>query len=273
MGQYRKQPVVIEAIQFDGVEQVDGTSTAMFEGRFDDLPYWLVEAMTKKEGEPGALFVFGDGLTIVTLEGPHRADPKDWVIRGVAGEIYPCKPDIFALTYVDAADGVVEIAGGDSTDWRERAETAEAERDAAIERADKAEAGEKKAKAEIRKASAPARLRKIAVLDDDKALHGEDLQKAIADADEVVIAFSDGQREVAGVSPIEVTGDAWRPHHFGLLLNTPVELVGPNDGPSASIDGYALLLDGKQVAYCQRPQPLQLAAGQRINLAGDIIFK
>ncbi len=168
-------------------------------------------------------------------------------------------------------DGLRAIERTD--ELKQQLETVTAERDAAIERADKAEAGEKKAKAEIRKASTPARLRKIAVLDDGKALHGEDLQKAIADADEVVIAFSDGQREVAGVSPIEVTGDAWRPHHFGLLLNTPVELLGPNDGPSASIDGYALLLDGKQVAYCQRPQPLQLAAGQRINLAGDIIFK
>lgn len=38
-------------------------------------------------------------LQIVTLEGTMTADPGDWVIRGVAGEFYPCKPDIFVATY------------------------------------------------------------------------------------------------------------------------------------------------------------------------------
>jgi len=39
-----------------------------------------------------------------TLEGMHRADIRDFVIRGVAGEFYPCKPDIFAATYEEATD-------------------------------------------------------------------------------------------------------------------------------------------------------------------------
>lgn len=39
------------------------------------------------------------GLVIRTLEGEMRADPGDWIIRGVQGEFYPCKPDIFAETY------------------------------------------------------------------------------------------------------------------------------------------------------------------------------
>jgi hypothetical protein len=39
------------------------------------------------------------GLTIYTLEGRHRAEVGDWIIRGVAGELYPCKPDIFDQTY------------------------------------------------------------------------------------------------------------------------------------------------------------------------------
>lgn len=38
-------------------------------------------------------------LTIKTLEGVMRADPGDWIIRGIKGEIYPCKPDIFEATY------------------------------------------------------------------------------------------------------------------------------------------------------------------------------
>ena len=44
----------------------------------------------------------GDGfnwLEIETLEGIHRAMPGDWIIRGVKGELYPCKPDIFEATY------------------------------------------------------------------------------------------------------------------------------------------------------------------------------
>jgi hypothetical protein len=40
-----------------------------------------------------------DELIISTLEGDLRASPGDWIIRGVKGEFYPCKPDIFAATY------------------------------------------------------------------------------------------------------------------------------------------------------------------------------
>lgn len=43
-----------------------------------------------------------EGLLIKTLEGVMRADPGDWIIKGVAGEFYPCKPDIFAATYEPA---------------------------------------------------------------------------------------------------------------------------------------------------------------------------
>jgi len=83
---YRKKPVVIEAIQFDG--------------NFDE-----VEAFVGGDAE------FRDGqLVIATLEGAMRADPHDWIIRGVKGEFYPCKPDIFAATYeaVNALGAVVE---------------------------------------------------------------------------------------------------------------------------------------------------------------------
>jgi hypothetical protein len=41
-------------------------------------------------------------VTITTLEGVMRADPGDWIIRGVKGEFYPCKPDIFEATYEPA---------------------------------------------------------------------------------------------------------------------------------------------------------------------------
>lgn len=43
-----------------------------------------------------------DGCIIHTLEGDHLAEYGDWIIRGVKGEFYPCKPDIFAMTYDEA---------------------------------------------------------------------------------------------------------------------------------------------------------------------------
>lgn len=76
MSAFRKKPVVIEAVQWDG--------------RFDTkLP----------EGLCGN-FKCGTGFAHVhTLEGLMRADVGDWIIRGIKGEFYPCKPDIFEATY------------------------------------------------------------------------------------------------------------------------------------------------------------------------------
>lgn len=84
MGKYRKQPVVIEAWQLD------------FE-RWNETPDWLLAAIIRG----GVWMQRGPEpyLTIRTLEGNHRANPGDWIIQGVMGELYPCKPDIFALTY------------------------------------------------------------------------------------------------------------------------------------------------------------------------------
>lgn len=146
------------------------------------------------------------------------------------------------------------------------------ERDAAIARAEKAEGGEKRAKASLTKATTPAKPRKLGAIADDKVLDKDDLRKAIDDADEVQIAFSDGTREVLGIPPINVTGDAWGDHQFGTVLKEAATIEGPREGSSVTIDGYALLLDGKQVAYSRRSTPLQVAPGQRVSLANDIIF-
>ena len=86
---FRKKPVVIEARCFDG-----GTMSR------DDMFAWLDEHDTLCQSE-----TLGHGrhvLLIPTLEGTHRADPGDWIIKGVKGEFYPCKPDIFAATYEPA---------------------------------------------------------------------------------------------------------------------------------------------------------------------------
>ncbi len=71
----------------------------------EDWPQWLHEAWNKKEGERGALLrqnmeaALPDLLCIWTLEGVHLVSWGDWIIRGVNGELYPCKPEIFEKTY------------------------------------------------------------------------------------------------------------------------------------------------------------------------------
>lgn len=81
---FRKRPVVIDAVQFGG---------SYPEG---DLPEWWSIACHK-----GTITRDGDLdlLYIKTLEGEMTARPGDWIIRGIQGELYPCKPDIFAATY------------------------------------------------------------------------------------------------------------------------------------------------------------------------------
>lgn len=78
---YRKKPVVIEAVPFDGSEE-SAQQVDLFVGKHLDA----------KDGR----------LLIPTLEGPHEVSPGDMVIKGVKGEFYSCKPDIFALTYEPA---------------------------------------------------------------------------------------------------------------------------------------------------------------------------
>lgn len=83
---FRKKPVVIEAFQ---VHPDDGHTRQL-------PPNWFIEAMLAKKIVP---IDGSEGLNIETLEGTMRAEVGDWVIQGVKGEVYPCKPDIFAATY------------------------------------------------------------------------------------------------------------------------------------------------------------------------------
>jgi hypothetical protein len=82
VNKYRKKPVVIDA--------------ARFESRSFDHMQELV-AWINKEG--GGAWHDGKHVLIDTLEGRMHADVGDYIIRGVKGEFYPCKPDIFGATY------------------------------------------------------------------------------------------------------------------------------------------------------------------------------
>ena len=90
---YRKKPIVVDAYQY--------TKTSFSERR--SWPEWLKELYNQK-----CMFdrtIYEDGLPVFTpiliktLEGEIRVSENDWIIKGVKGELYPCKPDIFEKIY------------------------------------------------------------------------------------------------------------------------------------------------------------------------------
>ena len=87
---FRKKPVVIEAIQFNNINRHD---IEAFVGKQLNQ---IIESETAYEAGMGAPI---SSLTIPTLKGDMKAMPNDWIIKGVNGEFYPCKPDIFEKTY------------------------------------------------------------------------------------------------------------------------------------------------------------------------------
>lgn len=89
---FRKKPVVIQAFQMTEARRNDNS----------EWPCWLHMAWNT-EGE-GSLFIDADDperqrLCVGTTEGVMRVSWNDWIIQGVQGEIYPCKPDIFEASY------------------------------------------------------------------------------------------------------------------------------------------------------------------------------
>lgn len=84
MPKYRKKPIVIDAIQpiVDGIKEE-----------------WVLSAIKRGIVKRNAL-----GIFIKTIEGTMMADETDYIIRGVNGEIYPCKADIFQKTYEKVKD-------------------------------------------------------------------------------------------------------------------------------------------------------------------------
>ena len=84
---FRKKPVEIQAVRVKDALTAATTT-------WSDLPRWLVDAY-----ERGNVLFLPHAILIKTLEGEMRGDRSDWIIQGVQGELYPCKPDIFEATY------------------------------------------------------------------------------------------------------------------------------------------------------------------------------
>jgi hypothetical protein len=91
MSKFRKKPVVVDAVQWwpPSDERYDAVAT----------PIWNPVPGKVKCGDICVMIGPPDFYTIHTLEGPMRLTPGDWIITGVKGEKYPCKPDIFEATY------------------------------------------------------------------------------------------------------------------------------------------------------------------------------
>ena len=90
MGRYRKKPVEIEAVCYDGTNREEIADFMGQTGKVEEA---------KLSGPGRGLH---DGIIIRTLEGDMTASVGDWIIRGVKNEYYPCKPDIFSATYEPA---------------------------------------------------------------------------------------------------------------------------------------------------------------------------
>lgn len=97
---YRKKPVIIEAWKWTGER-----------GDLNRAPDWLKRAYAMRWSEKGSVRVYDDEISglsylqIMTLEGVHNAMTGDFIIQGVKGELYPCKPDIFEQTYEEVKEG------------------------------------------------------------------------------------------------------------------------------------------------------------------------
>lgn len=99
MAKYRKKPVVIEAIQYKIVEEIPCKYGVAKKTNINEIAQFMkvnsLREVTIPNGTPeGETF-----LPIDTLEGIMKASIRDYIIKGIQGEFYPCKPDIFEQTY------------------------------------------------------------------------------------------------------------------------------------------------------------------------------
>lgn len=92
---YRKKPVEVDAHQI---------TADILNGWYQDLPPWLFHHPMLRASR------FDKEMSIITLEGEMKVSENDWIIMGVQGEIYPCKPDIFEQTY-EPVDEIAEATG------------------------------------------------------------------------------------------------------------------------------------------------------------------
>lgn len=115
MGRFTKRPVTIDAILAG--EVLDGASSGRFSRKPENtnpIPDWVRDAFEQavigfeSVGDPDP--AFGSECVLINTQGHGqvRAERTDWIIRGINGELYPCRPDVFAATY-DAGESPQQI--------------------------------------------------------------------------------------------------------------------------------------------------------------------
>lgn len=92
MALYRKKPVIVEAVRVATLIRDASENWAA-------LPVWFQERFAL-----GGVVIMEGSIDLPTLEGTMTARRDDYIVRGVAGELYPCKPDIFAQTFEEVTE-------------------------------------------------------------------------------------------------------------------------------------------------------------------------
>lgn len=223
-----------------------------------------------------------EDLTAQNAELTERCEGLENEKREIAARIQAAGEKLVASGIADTLDGLdgIDLMDALVVKYKEM----EAERDTAQNALDAVtakneaaalkEAGKTKATPKPKgdgsiRALGPLKLKK-----DDRPLQGEDLLKAIAAADLVELAFSDGKHEIKSLPAHIVQGEAWYLAANGVRLRVDkLQVYGPNRGEKEiKLAGYALLLDDEQVAWTQRGDVLTLAPGSINELKDDVIF-
>ena len=107
MKKYIKKQVVVEAIQWDGTLE-KALEISQIEGLNSIIEYYLIKTVTSGESTSNSVNTSEEikSFKIKTLEGDMNVSKGDYIIKGIKGEFYPCKEDIFKKTYVDFTEYV-----------------------------------------------------------------------------------------------------------------------------------------------------------------------
>lgn len=89
---FRKRPIVVQAVLTSDI--IKAVFAEFRKEGWEALPYWIKFAY-----DAGNLIIGSDHVDVLTPEGIMIAQSDDYIIRGIKGELYPCKPDILALSY------------------------------------------------------------------------------------------------------------------------------------------------------------------------------
>lgn len=178
----------------------------------------------------------------------------------------------------DAAQAALLTANNDRDAAQAALLTANNGRDTAVARVAELEAKLAKQTAATKtarveqKATSP-KLRKIGPLADGKQLETAALGDRLA-IGELELAFSDGKKEIKGLPPLGIHGQAWQAWSGRWRLTVPVIVKGPGPNePPYVITGLGLFdSDDNQVAYSELPEPMEIKPGSTVDLRGSILF-